>query len=322
MIRKVPRPRCPYRRYRCHGCVLGFTLVELLVVIAIIGVLVALLLPAVQAAREAARRMQCGNQIRQLALACYNYESSHQNYPILMAGWHRPPRPADEENGISWILGVLPFLEQQPLYDNFERAGAFRGDVLNGGGVGRLECRELLKTQLPELQCPSDESARLLVTKQPQFSGVPLGPTSYKGVGGDSWMLGQWGGRQPQCFNEAPCTGILYLNNYQFPVKVAHVEDGTSHTLLIGEDVIEHNMHSAAFYSNGSYLHTDTPLNYFPDPPKPDDWPNVMGFRSLHPGGAMFAYADGSIRWMQEGIDYDLYKALSTKAEGEPIEEP
>ena len=295
----------------------AFTLVELLVVIAIIGILIALLLPAVQAARESARRSQCTSHLRQLALGCLNYEASQHTFPVLMAGWHRPPHPADQENGISWIVGVLPHIEQQPLFDAFEAAGAFDGDVLSNGGVHRPECRELMQTQLPILHCPSDGSSVKLVTQQHQFSGIPVAPTNYKGVGGDSWMLGQWGGRQPQCFNEAPCTGIFYVNNYQFPVRIAQITDGTSLTFLIGEDVVEQNVHSVAFYSNGSYLHTDTPLNYFVYPPEPLDWPNIMGFRSLHPGGAHFALADGSVQFVSESIDYDLYKALSTKAEGE-----
>ena len=101
------------------------------------------------------------------------------------------------------------------------------------------------------------------------------------------------------------------------PVTVRKITDGLSHTFLIGEDLPEHNGHSAAYFSNTTCSSTDAPLNYLPVPPTPEKYYDVMGFRSLHPGGAHFAMADGSVTFIDDSIDYDLYMNLSTKAGSE-----
>ena len=104
------------------------------------------------------------------------------------------------------------------------------------------------------------------------------------------------------------------------PIRIEHISDGTSNTLLAGEDVPEENYHSAAFYANGDYASTHAPLNYFPKPSTPSDWWNVISFRSKHTGGANFAFADGSVKFLPSNIDYtNVYKPLSTKAIGEVI---
>ena len=114
-----------------------------------------------------------------------------------------------------------------------------------------------------------------------------------------------------------PQPGIFYRNTYLVPVTVRKITDGLSHTFMIGEDLPEHNGHSAAYFSNTTCSSTDAPLNYLPIPPTPNNYCDVMGFRSLHPGGAHFAMADGSVDFVDEGIDYNLYKNLSTKDGGE-----
>jgi prepilin-type N-terminal cleavage/methylation domain-containing protein len=116
----------------------GFTLVELLVVIAIIGVLVALLLPAVQAAREAARRSQCENNLRNLALALQNYHGVRNQLPTSVSPWPEGPKPAKSLSGKGWILTVLPFLEQQALYDEFKAKLGFEGPMNSGQGIARI----------------------------------------------------------------------------------------------------------------------------------------------------------------------------------------
>ena len=126
----------------------GFSLIELLVVIAIIGVLIALLLPAVQTAREEARRMQCGNNLKQLGLACHNYHDVHSRFPISMGWW------GDGMNAHGWIVGILPFLEEQALYDQF--AAHFGGAMNANSGILDPGCRCALKTTLAVIRCPSD----------------------------------------------------------------------------------------------------------------------------------------------------------------------
>ncbi len=301
----------------------AFTLVELLVVIAIIGILVALLLPAVQSAREAARRMQCSSRLRQLGLATLQYETAHGVFPISIAYNHSGPGAAAEVNGKGWFVSILPNIEQQNLFDKFEPG--FVGDFGAGGGIKNPACADAMKTQLTTLHCPSDPSVLKNGTDQFQWEGIEVALTSYKGVIGDTRMGGGSSvhqGTEPDCHNTVGCNGMFYRNNYQEPIKMSQMRDGTSSTFMIGEDVPAANHHSTAYYCNGDYASCHAPLNYFPEPPTPNDWWNVISFRSLHPGGGFFCLADASVHFISETIDHDLYRALSTKAGGEVAQVP
>ena len=302
----------------------GFTLVELLVVIAIIGMLVALLLPAVQSARSAARRMQCTNKLKQIGLAVHNYHSAFNMLPISIAYNHAGPAPSPEVNGKGWILSVLPQLEQQALFDRF--VPCFQGNFGSGGGLKDPACRDPMKTRLSILFCPSDESVTKLTTVQMQWTGIEVAQTSYKGVIGDTRMGGGASihpGTEPDCHNTVGCNGLFYRNNYQEPIRIEDIRDGSSNTFMIGEDVPSENVHSAAYYANGDYASCHAPLNYFPSPvPTPSAWWNVMSFRSMHEGGAHFCMADVSVQFVSESIDYTLYRHLSTRAGGEVVTLP
>ena len=303
---------------RNTGAQTGFTLIELLVVIAIIGILVALLLPAVQAAREAARRSQCQNNLKQWALGALNHVGEHGYFPLNYDGVKLASRRIiGEENGTSWIVWTLPYVEEQPLFDQFKSNRAFEGDF-SSKGIGRTDTnvRELMKSQFPLLHCPSDPESLELATNQIQWSGIEVSRTNYKGCAGDPHMLGTWDVPNPNKpdYWEAPQEGIMFRNSYITPVRISQVTDGTSHTFLIGEDVVAHNLHSVAFYGNGAWDGTETPLNYMPIPPTPSDWTMVIGFRSLHPSIAQFAMADGSVQAIEETIDYEIYKNMSSKS--------
>jgi prepilin-type N-terminal cleavage/methylation domain-containing protein/prepilin-type processing-associated H-X9-DG protein len=184
----------------------GFTLVELLVVIAIIGILVALLLPAVQAAREAARRTGCANNLKNLGLAALNHHDVQRHFPVNIGIASDHPydleAPGLEQPGVGWILNMLPQLEEHSLFDKFKQGGAFEGSYQDGHcrqadvklGLASIKngisVPELMKTQLSVLQCPSDESVKELNRFQYQFGGCDVALTSYKGVIDDTWANG------------------------------------------------------------------------------------------------------------------------------------
>jgi prepilin-type N-terminal cleavage/methylation domain-containing protein len=294
----------------------GFTLVELLVVIAIIGILVALLLPAIQAAREAARRSECTNHLKQLGLAAINHEAANKTLPV-SEGWAGQAR-----NGGGWILAALPYMEQQPLYDQF--APYLKGIMWNSSAEGSIldtRCRAALKTPLAELHCPSDPDSPLTSTKQYQMGMIgpyEVAVTSYKGVAGTGI----------NCRETGDCDGTLWLSTFLKPTRFAMITDGTSHTLMIGEDMPSQNNHSAAYYANGDYCSAMPQyleasgvalFNIIYTPPKPDSWAEVMTFRSPHPGGILFCMADGSIQFFNNSIASNVYKALSTKAGAEVV---
>jgi prepilin-type N-terminal cleavage/methylation domain-containing protein/prepilin-type processing-associated H-X9-DG protein len=345
-----------FRRNSSNG---GFTLVELLVVIAIIGILVALLLPAIQAAREAARRSSCSNNLKNLGLAVLNHHDVMKHIPVNMGSYDKNEAPNLQQPAVGWILNTLPQMEEQPLFDQFKAGGAFEGNFVNGLCIhpvlnrgldsikNGISVPELMKTQLSVLQCPSDGNVKQLRTDQWQWVNCQVAVTSYKGVLDDAYVneLGQgtysnqvpgqeqyWSGNYPDpppptvgttqrdCSRDARCRGFFFRQSFQKPVTLAKVTDGTSKTVMIGEDIPDYNYHSAAFYSNGSWCSCNTPLNYGlgQDPSViATAWFDAQGFRSSHPGGVHFCFADGSVRFIAENVDNIAYRISCTRNGGE-----
>jgi prepilin-type processing-associated H-X9-DG protein len=124
----------------------------------------------------------------------------------------------------------------------------------------------------------------------------------------------------PDCHAGLGCNGMFYRNSYQEPIKMRHIKDGTSNTFMVGEDVPEFNNHSALYYANGDYASCHAPPNYWA--PDPNYWPNAIGFRSKHAGGVNFCFADGHVQFIDQNIAHSLYRALSTKNNGEPVSPP
>ncbi len=311
----------------------GFTLVELLVVIAIIGILVALLLPAVQAAREAARRAQCTNRLKQIALAALNYESTYKRLPAARKGCDTTANqcklPISQSNiagvelrlqGASVFVQLLPFMEQQNLFDLFD----IENKTVWNGATGWTSDPNLLvavATDLPEVTCPSD-GERLPLAEYTHGSNVDVATSSYAAVAGD---VGPPNGndslqrRDPQgvIFNlKYNNTGVFY---YATRHKIAHIEDGTSNTMFFGETIDGHSELNSNIWSNGNRCNssmrtTFTPLNTPPGSGGLTVTPGShCGFNSRHPGGANFAFGDGTVRLINDDIDETTYRAMSTR---------
>ncbi|HVX11720.1 MAG TPA: DUF1559 domain-containing protein [Pirellulales bacterium] len=312
----------------------GFTLVELLVVIAIIGILVALLLPAVQAARESARRGQCFNNLKQIALASHNYNDAHRSFPAGLATW-----PGNPPNTSSVFALMLPQLDQGGLFARWNYS--FPRTNVSGGASS------LTSNVLPLLLCPSDSAGMSPVT---QYAG-PAGPefyglTSYGGNGGSQAFAAVAfgpGGPQPT----APLTndGVFYINS---GVRMADLRDGTTRTLLFGErshyDLLFDELAPSAGVdkiasvgwwatSGNSYLGigdvtlgTIVPINYM-EPVGPTALNNALvsnrmnAYGSLHPGGADFAMADGSVTFLSENLNLVILQCLAKRNDGVAIEE-
>jgi prepilin-type N-terminal cleavage/methylation domain-containing protein/prepilin-type processing-associated H-X9-DG protein len=330
----------------------AFTLVELLVVIAIIGVLVALLLPAIQAAREAGRRAACQNNLKQLGLAVHQYHDLYGKLPgNAQYDIHTGvgPQGYGDYDSWSWIAKIFPFLYEQPLYDapSITGEGAIIGDGLplsygTATGVfpeGVLPARQKLNV----LSCPTNDPTRELRERTlPSGERPMLAPTCYKGVAGSNNNLSQqWMFKTPRTpsydgirfgdgsfwpLDSGPTDFSMDrdMRKRIYPVRrltFASFTDGTQNTLMIGEDVPSLNEWCSwpfYFHATGTCA---IPLNVKQDDGSPypsGDYPNVSGFRSNHPNGANFAFADGSVKFIPDNIDLAVYRALPTR-EGKEI---
>lgn len=312
----------------------AFTLVELLVVIAIIGMLVSLLLPAVQAAREAARRMQCSNNLKQLALAMHNYHDIHNCFAINYA-WRSIPGgggggPAIANTGKSWMQMILPQLEQGPLFNKIDfRIG------LQGTAPNIVQNREVANTVIPTYLCPSDgENGGGRLGGRSDVNVNPPGTwavTNYKACAGSNWNWGIYrpvsspsgkNAGSPDGLNAG--NGLLCSNqqNTNPPTRMRDVLDGTSNTFAVGEAMPGWSRWNWWYNPNAVTATCAIPLNVVLRRPKNiSNWPNNYSFASRHPGGGMFGLCDGSVRFVSDTIDIGTYRALATISSGEVVGE-
>ncbi|HUT95035.1 MAG TPA: DUF1559 domain-containing protein [Thermoguttaceae bacterium] len=337
----------------------AFTLVELLVVIAIIGILIALLLPAVQAAREAARRSQCTNNLKQLALAAHNYHGVHKCFP---ANCYRsvgyPAAWCPFWEGFSAHTMLLPFMEQQAVYDVVK--ARMNDTVTPLSGWNAADFATIRATKISALLCPSD-STKFAVTQQGNCN-YPVSAGTNTGYDGNAGV---------PALNLTRANGI-FLRGYG-EVRIADIKDGTTNTILMGEfrlgdndggkyspgDIVRavpltplvdhmpseaqlgaygvqceagianHHSHAGREWISGTLGHTV--FNTIAPPnwkfPTCHDcagcgWTDSDGVhpaRSFHPGGANHALADGSVRFISETVDTKTYQYLGTRAEGETV---
>lgn len=320
----------------------AFTLVELLVVIAIIGILIALLLPAVQAAREASRRTHCSNNLKQLGLGLHNYHSTYRELP------HGASYAYTNRMG-TWGSSILPYIEQEALNESFNYA-AHLSDPSNDTARNTI---------VRPFICPSDDKGLkpLMSARCTCCSGGP-------GISHVSWYLGSMGPTPPNgscqyCPNTAPaltnycCQGSdLGTSNdapgmfsradrsttagqkYR-PVAYQDVLDGLAHTIILGESLPSHTCHNALFSNNYPLLATNIPINtmkgsgwngttidpdQFPIGYHDGTYPQSQGIKSLHPGMALIALADGSVRPLKQSLSFVVLNALGTRKGGETIQ--
>jgi prepilin-type N-terminal cleavage/methylation domain-containing protein/prepilin-type processing-associated H-X9-DG protein len=311
----------------------GFTLIELLVVIAIIAVLIGLLLPAVQKVRQAASRISCASNLKQIALAAHNYHDTHEKFP---PGARLPVLVGERPTGGSnvWVE-LLPYFEQDNLRKRWDGHDN-RNNVAGGRNAIQAQVIEILR-------CPSDPLAQPVVeltaanALSPPWSWGFYGMSSYGGNAGTRSV--NPGG--PPAFPGISRDGIFFLGSC---VRLTDIRDGTSNTLLFGErfhrdpefdrrqPVVLPGVASIAELGRWGYvanagamanvtLHTPVMLNY-QVPPGGDHSTmedRVCAFGSGHPGGANFAFADGSVRLVSDRIPLRTLQALSTRAGGEVV---
>lgn len=336
----------------------GFTLVELLVVIAIIGLLVALLLPAVQAAREASRRMSCSNNLKQLGLAVHNYETVHKVFPPGVVGNGQIVNNAQlvkyVVNTTGWVL-MLPQLEQTAAYNNwnFNHCSSSARQPVSSGGpsaptIGDDTGNQALRSaKYSFLECPSHASAGELLTNQPGTSD----PFSMRNARRTSYLFssGQMNDNNSVYSNLAgrSLRGLGVFGS-DGSAKIAHLTDGTSNTIALGESVggrtkvdtrwgpwgltgtrtccfgslkagaddaavkgtpfVLNAAYQRDFHINGRY-NNDAQGRHF-----------AWTFSSQHTGGAQFGYCDGSVRFISQSVDFLMLCRHAYIADGEVVQ--
>ena len=306
----------------------GFTLIELLVVIAIISVLIALLLPAVQQAREAARRTQCRNNLKQIGLALHNYESSYGVFPKGGAGVASLGNPLMKTRWtLSWGAALLPYLDQGPLYHRINQDEIYlHPDNLTPG-----------QTVLSVFLCPSAPKTSLLRPNGDTLNSTTLyARTDYSG---------NYGERGLRCYPSTNCQnnyadqggsssggrGVMMVG-LDPPISLAHITDGTSNTLVIGEapeglhsiwighkNVFDQSAPVSAETETGSHWSSCHPVFKSREGNFCD---YGQEFHSYHAGGAHFVAADGSVRFVGTSTDVRVLAALLSRAGGEVNSDP
>ena len=315
----------------------AFTLIELLVVIAIIAILIGLLLPAVQKVREAAARISCTNNLKQIALGCHSYHDANGAVP-------QGGVPSFDQNGNAWsfLALILPYVEQGNLY----QAAGIPNDPISAHPVQAA-------TQLKVFLCPSDPVSNAGPSTVDTSIGsgpcTAFGMSNYNGVCGANWG-GDPGGTGWAPFGYSPpawsrqgtnnpswdgfadgdgvfawrdVNGVLAGYGYNVPtpdtrsVRLTDITDGTGNTFLLGEVSPKYNVSTTWVHTTDSIATCAIPPNNLLYTSDPTNWTMVQSFRSFHPGGLFFAYADGSVHFISNSISLTTYHDMATIQGGE-----
>jgi len=308
----------------------GFTLIELLVVIAIIGVLVGLLLPAVQQAREAARRSACGNKLKQLGLAALNYVDVNGRLPYTNKRYGGTWGQSVNHKG-SFLVQMLPYMEQNTLYDGLDftsNTQDIEWQVVGG--------KPLYAHVLPDLRCPSDGHS-------PDGTYLDTSTNQTRACSNYSASMGSQNNNSCSCathnnyFGNGPnvradtedgsrISGVI--GHVWWSAKLKEITDGQSKTILFGEVRPQCAWHIRKGWCNINSVYTGTgiAINFNTCEGEPGtgtgcnrfsgQWACSQGFKSQHPGGAFFAFCDGSVHFLQETINMVTYQAMGDRRDG------
>ncbi|MCC7420304.1 MAG: DUF1559 domain-containing protein [Planctomycetaceae bacterium] len=298
----------------------GFTLIELLVTIAVIAVLVGLLLPAVQQAREAARRAQCRNNLKQLGLALHNYHDNCGRLPLQQTCCPVGTPLSFPKINHSWTVRLLPYLDQASMYQQM--------DFSAGAGLSGVTL--LLKQKpLAVVQCPTDPASDRVIGRSDDASALALAMTNYAVCAGshpnNTWSIPGVGGSPYAQFSHIPRSnevrGMFSRSGYS--ARFNDVSDGLSNTIMVGEVVaawcrwLDWGYQSFADMAHPiNYRNRDFEQRILTE----DDHAEGLIFRSRHVGGAHFGFGDGSVRFLSETMDADLYRNLGDKSDGNVVQ--
>lgn len=319
----------------------GFTLIELLVVIAIIGVLVAILLPAVQQAREAARATQCKNHLKQLGLALHNYHDTSGQFPI---NWYNGADAGG--NNLNVLIGMLPYVDQAGLYNGIDFSDKNLTLYMVGG-------KQVGQYKIPVYLCPSDgEATSATANNMAQCSYAPSIGSQFMQSGSGcnlatyAWAFPSGMGLDTDNDGEDPFNRGNVRSDYGdgskisgpfgrgrfngYGANIRDLRDGTSNTILMGEIRMSCNGFSAWGWAwpESLWYATTAPINFNTCPNGPNygttpcasnssnNWNAVFGFKSQHVGGANFVLGDGSVRFIGENLDRLTYARIGDKADG------
>jgi prepilin-type processing-associated H-X9-DG protein len=327
----------------------------LLVVIAIIGILVALLLPAVQAAREAARRTQCFNNLKQFGLAMHTYHDVAKRFPT-GTNPHIEPAWMTQYSKGSNILKLLPFMEQTPLYDQIDFVGRYQGvdaqwtgvsvqiSLLGYGHRGVVGSAGTAPPQreLPGYRCPSDDFSNLPNVSYSNYAmsmgnqNMPDGGRC-PGLNGNNLGTGSTAGHGDSS-SGSNISGVTSRFG-AWSAKLSDVTDGTSNVIAMGEFrplCGDHPQYNPWSHWNSIWIATVAPIHWptcrgqrggkddttggAEDCNHFRTWNMSMGFKSRHPGGAGFVLCDGSVQFLPETIDYMTYQRMGDRRDGNPVQ--
>ena len=328
----------------------AFTLIELLVVIAIIAVLIGLLVPAVQKVREAANRMTCSNNLKQIGLACTNYHDTVGRYPPggLCGKVSATSQDLDwgDDRG-TWLVYILPYVEQDNIFKRIQALGGTlnlnQNDQTSKNPIGKARNDGTFNDmKVKSYRCPSDG---YWIDNAVVNYAASLGPQCLDGQCGyypnQPWCnpaanlnMGYTGSPgHGNSENPADIRGMF--NRLGAKIKMASVSDGTSNTILVGEQIPYLHDH----YGDGSWAHfnggtshvgTIVPINYKvlrvdcnSNPQQGyNNWNVSWGFKSGHSGGSNFAFVDGSVRFLSESTDHRTYQLMGCRNDGQPVQLP